>query len=66
VRLHKALDAAKVSKELHTVPGADHGGYTVRTEPESLGGRAAVSTGARERIGQRNKSEIELTAPNLR
>ena len=28
VRLHKALDAAKVPNELHTVPGADHGGYT--------------------------------------
>jgi len=28
VRLHKALDAAKVPNELHTVAGADHGGYT--------------------------------------
>jgi acetyl esterase/lipase len=28
VRLHKALDAAKVPNVLHTVPGADHGGYT--------------------------------------
>jgi acetyl esterase/lipase len=28
VRLHNALDAAKVPSELHTVPGADHGGYT--------------------------------------
>ncbi|HUM07062.1 MAG TPA: alpha/beta hydrolase [Terriglobales bacterium] len=28
VRLHKALDAAKVPNQLLTVPGADHGGYT--------------------------------------
>ena len=28
VRLHKALDAAKVPNQLCTVPGADHGGYT--------------------------------------
>ena len=28
VRLHKALDAAKVPNELHTVVGANHGGYT--------------------------------------
>jgi len=28
VRLHKALDAVKVPNELHTVAGADHGGYT--------------------------------------
>jgi len=28
VRLHKALDAAKVPNQLYTVPGADHGGYT--------------------------------------
>jgi acetyl esterase/lipase len=28
VRLHKALDAAKVPNQLHTVPGANHGGYT--------------------------------------
>ncbi len=28
VRLHKALDAAKVSNQLVTVPGANHGGFT--------------------------------------
>jgi len=28
VRLHKALDTAKVPNELHKVAGADHGGYT--------------------------------------
>jgi acetyl esterase/lipase len=28
VRLHKALDAAKVPNQLYTVPGADHGGFT--------------------------------------
>lgn len=28
VRLHKALDAAKVPNELYTVPGANHGGFT--------------------------------------
>jgi acetyl esterase/lipase len=28
VRLHKALDAAKVPNQLYTIPGANHGGYT--------------------------------------
>jgi len=28
VRLHKALDAAKVPNQLYTVPGANHGGFT--------------------------------------
>ncbi len=28
VRLHKALDAAKVPNQLFTVPGANHGGFT--------------------------------------
>jgi dipeptidyl aminopeptidase/acylaminoacyl peptidase len=28
VRLHKALDAAKVPNEMYTVPGAGHGGYS--------------------------------------
>ncbi|HEY1802551.1 MAG TPA: prolyl oligopeptidase family serine peptidase [Terriglobales bacterium] len=28
VRLHKALDAAGVTNELYTVPGAGHGGFT--------------------------------------
>ncbi len=28
VRLHEALDKAKVPNQLYTVPGADHGGYT--------------------------------------
>lgn len=28
VRLHKALDAAKVPNELYTVPGGNHGGFT--------------------------------------
>jgi acetyl esterase/lipase len=28
VRLHKALDAAKVPNELYTIPGANHGGFT--------------------------------------
>jgi len=28
VRMHKALDAAKVPNELYTVPGGNHGGFT--------------------------------------
>lgn len=35
VRLHKALDAAKVPNQLFTVPGANHGGFTYEQNQKS-------------------------------
>ena len=35
VRLHKELDAAGVPNELHTVPGAGHGGFTYEQNQEA-------------------------------
>ncbi len=35
VRLHKALDSAKVTNELFTVPGAGHGGFTYEQNQKS-------------------------------
>jgi acetyl esterase/lipase len=35
VRLHKALDAAGVPNELHTVPGAGHGGFSHEQNQEA-------------------------------
>jgi acetyl esterase/lipase len=35
VRLHKALDAAGVPNELHTVPGAGHGGFSYEQNQEA-------------------------------
>jgi acetyl esterase/lipase len=37
VRLHKALEAAKVPNQLYTVPGANHGGFTFDQNQKAWG-----------------------------
>lgn len=36
VRLHEALEAAGVANRLHTVPGGDHGGFTLEENLEAM------------------------------
>jgi len=36
VRLHEALETAGVANQLHTIPGADHGGFTLEENLEAM------------------------------
>src|SRR6185312_4413175 len=56
VRLHKALDAAGVPNELHTVPGAGHGGFTYQQNQEAW---AVVRAFLRKNV----KGLTEITDP---
>jgi acetyl esterase/lipase len=47
VRLHEALDAAKVPNELHTVPGANHGGFSAEQNQKAW---AAIRRFLRENV----------------